>query len=123
MATPNLRTMDIPALLNLQGRVNEVLSQRRTELQKQLALLDGSTGTIGRGRRAVSKLKGIKVAPKYRGPSGETWAGRGATPTWLVAAVKDSGKKLTDFLIDKPAAVVRKKRRAKNNKFAFTLFD
>jgi DNA-binding protein H-NS len=113
MATPNLRTMDIPALLNLQRRVNEVLSQRRTELQKQLALLDGSTGVIGRGRRAVSKLKGIKVAPKYRGPTGETWAGRGATPTWLVAAVKDSGKKLTDFLIDKPAAVVRKKRRAK----------
>jgi DNA-binding protein H-NS len=45
---------------------------------------------------------------RYRGPSGETWAGRGAKPRWLVAAIK-GGKKLDDFLIDKQ----RKKRRSK----------
>jgi DNA-binding protein H-NS len=32
---------------------------------------------------------------------GETWAGRGATPRWLVAAMKETGKKRDDFLIDK----------------------
>jgi DNA-binding protein H-NS len=42
------------------------------------------------------------VPPKYRGPSGETWAGRGARPRWLVAAIKE-GKKLEIFLIDKSA--------------------
>jgi DNA-binding protein H-NS len=40
------------------------------------------------------------VPPKYRGPNGETWAGRGAKPRWLVAAMK-KGKKLDSFLIHK----------------------
>jgi len=43
-------------------------------------------------------LKGRKVPPKYKSPSGETWAGRGAKPKWLVAAIK-KGKKAEDFLI------------------------
>jgi DNA-binding protein H-NS len=68
------------------------------------------------GRRVVrgggSALKGRKVPAKYRGPSGETWAGRGAKPRWLVAATK-GGKNLDDFLIDKSARKRRKKRRSK----------
>jgi len=49
----------------------------------------GSTAeTARRGRR----LKGRKVAPKYRGPNGETWAGRGARPRWMQEAIKQ-GKK------------------------------
>ena len=63
---------------------------------------------VARGGRSV--LKGMKV-PR-RGPSGETWAGRGARPRWLVAAIK-GGKKLDDFLIDKSARKGRKKRRSK----------
>ena len=59
-------------------------------------------GKIARVARG-SKLKGKKVAPKYRGAGGETWAGRGATPRWLTAAIKE-GKKLEDFLIDKADA-------------------
>ena len=49
------------------------------------------------------KLKGRKVAPKYRNPQNrsETWAGRGATPRWLRAYIK-SGRKLEDFAIGKP---------------------
>ena len=57
-------------------------------------------------------MKGRKVPPKYRGASGKTWAGRGAKPTWLVAAIK-GGKKLDDFLIDKSARKGRRKRRSK----------
>ena len=64
---------------------------------------------VGRGGSG-SVLKGRMVPPKYRGPSGETWAGRGAKPRWLVAAIK-GGKKLDDFLIDKSAR--RRKRRSK----------
>jgi DNA-binding protein H-NS len=67
---------------------------------------------MGRGARIVrgggSALRGRKVPAKYRSPSGETWAGRGAKPRWLVDAMK-GGKKLDDFLIDKG----RRKRRAK----------
>lgn len=29
------------------------------------------------------KKAGGVVAPKYRGPNGETWSGRGLTPKWL----------------------------------------
>ena len=53
-------------------------------------------------------MKGKKVAPKYRGPSGELWAGRGAKPRWMVAAIKEGGK-LEDYLIDKAATTSAKK--------------
>jgi DNA-binding protein H-NS len=95
-----------------------MLHQRRAELEKQLermAVLGGVRVVRGRG----SALKGKKVPPKYRGPSGETWAGRGARPRWLVAAIK-GGQKLDDFLIDKSARKGRKKRRSKRWPF-FTI--
>src|SRR5262249_61873489 len=66
----------------------------------------------GRG----SALKGRKVAPKYkyRGPGGETWAGRGARPRWLAALIKQ-GRKLDEFAIDK-ALTARKGRMAKKTR-------
>jgi DNA-binding protein H-NS len=78
-----------------------MLVEHRVELQKQLeriALLGGAR--TARGGPRGSALQGRKVPPKYRGPSGDTWAGRGAKPRWLVAAIKE-GKKLENFLIDK----------------------
>jgi DNA-binding protein H-NS len=102
----NLSGMNVEGLMDLRERVEETLNRRRAELQQQLAALGVSQR---RGRRT---LKGMKVPPKYRAPSGETWAGRGAKPTWLVAAIT-RGKKLDDFLIDKSARKGRKKRRSK----------
>jgi DNA-binding protein H-NS len=99
--------MTVEALMDLRKRVDETLHERRAEIEKQLeriAVVGGRRVVRGRG----SVLKGRKVPPKYRSPSGETWAGRGAKPTWLVAAIK-GGRKLEDFLIDKG----RRKRRAK----------
>jgi DNA-binding protein H-NS len=105
--------MTVEALMDLRNRVDETLYQGRAELEKQLERMDALVG----GRKVVvrgggSALRGRKVPPKYRGPSGETWAGRGARPRWVVAAIK-SGKKLDDFLIDKSARKGRKKRRSK----------
>jgi DNA-binding protein H-NS len=104
--------MSIEGLMDLRKRIDEMLHERRAELEKQLERM----GAIAVGRRVVrgggSALKGKKVPPKYRSPSGETWAGRGAKPTWLVAAIK-GGKKIDDFLIDKSARKGRKKRRSK----------
>jgi DNA-binding protein H-NS len=104
MANVNLSRMTVEALMDLRERVDETLHRRRAELQQQLAAL-GVSRVVRGGRSA---LRGRKVPPKYRGPSGETWAGRGARPRWLVAAIK-GGKKLEDFLIDKRG----RKRRAK----------
>jgi DNA-binding protein H-NS len=53
------------------------------------------------------------VPIKYRDKAGNTWAGRGAQPRWLTAAIK-AGAKRDDFLVDKSAAKkTRKKTRRK----------
>jgi DNA-binding protein H-NS len=113
MPKVNLSGMSVEALMDLRKRVEARLVEHRAELQEQLesmGALVGGRRVVVRGRRSV--LKGMKVPPKYRGPSGETWAGRGAKPRWLVAAIK-GGKKLDDFLIDKSAGTGRRKRRSK----------
>jgi DNA-binding protein H-NS len=107
----NLSGMTVEALMDLRERVDGLLSERRVELQQQLERIAGPGGArVVRGGGSV--LKGKKIPAKYRGPSGETWAGRGARPRWLVAAIK-GGKKLDDFLIDKSARTGRRKRRSK----------
>jgi DNA-binding protein H-NS len=111
MAKVNLSEMSVEALMDLRERVDEMLLERRAELQKQLERIAVVGGTrVVRG--AGSVLKGRKVPPNYRSPAGNTWAGRGARPRWLVAAIK-RGKKLDDFLIDKSARKERRKRRSK----------
>ena len=106
-----LTGMTIEALIDLRERVEEALLKRRAELHRQIERIAGPHAVV-RGRGGGSALKGKKVPPKYRSPSGETWAGRGAKPRWLVAAIK-RGKKLDDFLIDKSARKGRRKRRSK----------
>jgi DNA-binding protein H-NS len=111
MANVNLSRMTVEALMDLRKRVDEMLVEHRAKLIEQLeriAVVGGTRVVRGGG----STLKGRKVSPKYRSRSGETWAGRGARPHWLVAAIK-GGKKLDDFLIDQSARKGRKKRRSK----------
>src|SRR5262249_11350366 len=110
MARVSLSGMTIEALMDLRKRVDETLHQHRAKLQQQLERMEGGGARVIRGGESCLKEK--KVPPKYRGPSGETWAGRGAMPRWLVAAIK-GGKKLDDFLIDKSARKGRRKRRSK----------
>src|SRR6516162_2575297 len=108
MPKVNLSGMTVETLMDLRSRVDETLHKRRAELEKQLERI----GVVGGGRvvrGGGSPLRGRKVAPKYRSPSGKTWAGRGARPRWLVDAMK-GGKKLNDFLIDKSAKRGGKRR-------------
>jgi DNA-binding protein H-NS len=87
---PSLKGMNVQALLSLRRQVDERLVELRTELEKQLAAL---TAKAPKG-----SMKGRKVPPQYRSRSGETWAGRGARPKWMVEALK-KGKKMESFLI------------------------
>jgi DNA-binding protein H-NS len=105
MPKVSLSGMTVEALMDLRKRVDETLRERRAELEKQLKAIVGGARVV---RSGGSALRGRKVPPKYRGPAGDTWAGRGARPRWLVAAIK-RGNKLDDFLIDKQ----RRKRRSK----------
>jgi DNA-binding protein H-NS len=114
MAKVNLSRMTVEALMDLRKRVDEMLLEHRAEIQKQIERMDRAIAVLTGPRDKVraSALKGRKVLPKYRGPSGETWAGRGARPRWLVVAIK-GGNKLNDFLIEKSGRKARKKRRSK----------
>jgi DNA-binding protein H-NS len=117
MAKAALSKLDVDALLKLRDDVDRQLSSRGRELEEQLSRLGMPQTGLGRGRRrGASPMKGRKVAIKYRDKSGNTWAGRGAQPRWLTAAIK-VGAKRDDFLVDKSAGKrtkkTRKKRRAK----------
>jgi DNA-binding protein H-NS len=118
----NLKSMSIDKLSKLKEQVDAALAtkvadERRT-LQAELSKLSRFGGSasrlkIGGGRRGT-------VAPKYRNPDNpaETWAGRGLTPRWLVAALK-SGKKLEDFSIgagSKTAAVKKTPKKVQKSK-------
>jgi DNA-binding protein H-NS len=103
-----LQSMNVDALLKLRAEIAIVLSYKRQELETQLQRL-GLDGHATRSPRI--SLKGVKVAPKYRGPNGETWAGRGAMPRWL-AALKKEGHKPEEFLIAKPAMTAASHRRS-----------
>lgn len=100
--TADLKNMDVDALMALRGDVENELKKRARDLERQLALLDGGEvkrrgrppGSVGR----VSALKGRAVPPKYRGPDGETWAGRGAMPRWLSGLIKE-GHSVEEYLI------------------------
>jgi DNA-binding protein H-NS len=117
----NFDKMDVAQLVQLRDEIETALDGKivieREELETRiaaLAALEGGRSKIVRagntrkrsGRRdrssaakaKVHPLKGKKAAPKYRGPNGETWAGRGLAPRWLTALEK-KGKKRDSFLI------------------------
>jgi DNA-binding protein H-NS len=94
MANRNLSSMSVDALLKLRADIEKTLSSRAAQLRSELSKLSGSS------LKAAHPLKGRKAPVKYRDRAGNTWAGRGAKPRWLVAAIK-RGKKVEDFLIGK----------------------
>jgi DNA-binding protein H-NS len=117
MARPQkLSLLSIDALLKLRDDIAAVLGRKADALKKEIASLGSDHANVGRtaiyGKKKKS-LRGRKVPIKYRDKSGNTWAGRGAQPRWLTAAIK-AGAKRDDFLVDKSAAKPgRKYRRRK----------
>jgi hypothetical protein len=56
--------------MDLRKRVDEILSKRRAELEKQLERMGVITSrVVGRGGGSGGALKGKRVPPKYRSPS------------------------------------------------------
>ena len=107
MAKTNLGSMSVEQLLQLRDDVGKELNRKTVVLRSQLARLGGE---IASSRGRGGSLRGKKVPPKYRDRAGNTWAGRGAKPRWLVAAIKE-GKKLEDFAIEKTATGRRRRKK------------
>jgi DNA-binding protein H-NS len=103
----NLSLLSVEALFKLRDDIAAALSRRAEALKKELVAIGSDYAEVGRiavyGRRPGSTLKGRKAPIKYRDKQGNTWAGRGAQPRWLTAAIK-AGAKRDDFLVDKSAA-------------------
>ena len=92
---------DILAKMNAFGiSVKDLQSRRGAKLSGGRASVK-ATKTAGKGgsKRALSKNAGTVVAPKFRGPNGETWTGRGLMPRWLSALVA-SGRTKDQFAIN-----------------------
>lgn len=113
----NLSVADLVALRDeVQAALAEKIGKELVALQKQIesltklesgsALLNGDgTGLPKRRTRRPRNENApprprAKVEPKYRGPTGETWTGRGRPPRWL-AALEATGEKRDTYLIPK----------------------
>ena len=122
MKSLNLKSMSAEALIDLRNDIDRVLTAKvsveRKELQAKLDKLDqfGRPGRGG-GKGRSHPLKGGKVAPRFRGPEGETWSGRGLRPKWLSALIAQ-GRKIEEFAIESAAAGVKavKKRSRRRSK-------
>src|SRR3977135_1882676 len=107
-----LSSLSVEALFKLRDEVAAALSKKADALKKELAAIGSDYTEVGGiaiyGRKKASSLKGRKGPIKYRDKAGNTWAGRGAQPRWLTAAIK-AGAKQDDFLVDRSS--VKKARK------------
>jgi DNA-binding protein H-NS len=97
----SLTTLSNEALCKLRDEIAALLNSRAEDLRRELYRLTGNTVAHSgetNGAAPASKAQRKKIAPKYRGPDGDTWTGRGIMPRWLNSAMKE-GKKREDFLI------------------------
>jgi DNA-binding protein H-NS len=111
----NLKKMSVAELAALRNEVQAALVAKieaeQASLQGQLDGLSrlANAETPRRRGRPAGKAAGAakpsngrrrtgKVPPKYRGPKGELWTGRGRSPRWL-AALEADGKKRDSYLI------------------------
>ncbi len=85
----------------LDKKINDARKEERSSaLAKAKALIaefDLTPVELGfdkRGRKPVRS----SVKPKFRSPTGETWAGRGRKPKWLDEALA-AGRKIEEFAI------------------------
>ncbi len=92
---------DILAKMSAFGITSKDLQSRKGGAKssgKGAAAKVGKAGGKNVSKRAPSKSAGTVVAPKFRGPNGETWSGRGLMPRWLSALVA-SGKTKEQFAV------------------------
>ncbi|UVO30554.1 H-NS histone family protein [Bradyrhizobium arachidis] len=105
MKMNDLKSMSVDELWNLHAKVSAALTQR---IATEKVILEERLRTIGAlekpTRPARERRPYPPVRPKYRNPKNpaQTWSGRGKLPRWLDPQLR-AGRKLDDFLIDRPA--------------------
>ena len=99
--SPEYDAMSIDELKAIQSAVQAALDAkieaRRQELLAELNSLGGAPAPVRKPREANGDARAA-VKPMFRGPNGETWAGRGQSPKWLVA-LESTGRNREEFRI------------------------
>jgi DNA-binding protein H-NS len=72
--------------------VKDLQSPKATKSAKGAKSGRVAKGAAVKAARAVRKPS-APVAPKFRGPNGETWSGRGLMPKWLTSLVAQGQSK------------------------------
>lgn len=111
MAKINLKPLSLAELKSLQLRVEKAIErqdkkQRENAIAilrakaKELGISLSDLGTVKPAKKAAPKkaTKPAKAAYRNTDDASQTWAGRGARPAWLKAALS-AGKTLDDFKI------------------------
>ena len=95
-----LKKLDTDGLLDLRDRIDELLSQRRRQLEEQLQKIDGRAPGSGEDARSNGQLK-FRVPPRYRSKMDPnvTWSGRGVLPKWMREEIKGTTLSKEDFRI------------------------
>ncbi len=75
----------------------DFLKKMKAEAAAAGLSLDDVLGRHPSGRRKRSDA-GVKLKPKFVGPNGETYTGRGPTPKWL-KDLEAKGQKRSKFLV------------------------
>jgi DNA-binding protein H-NS len=75
--------------------LNDLRSNRR---KPSVVKKSKPTGSVPRFGKSPKKRSTVKVAPKFKGPNGETWSGRGLMPRWLSALVAQ-GRAKDEFAV------------------------
>ena len=80
----------------LEKLIAEATKHEQSEALAQIRAIMDEFGIVsadlGSARKPNNAKKSGTVPPKYRGPNGETWTGRGRQPKWL-------GDNREDYLI------------------------
>jgi DNA-binding protein H-NS len=96
---PDFDSLSIPELRELitaaQGVLDKKVDARRAELEAELESLGGQKASPK--SKPVTEKRGT-VKPAFVGPNGESWAGRGATPKWLVE-LESKGKSREEYRV------------------------
>ncbi|WP_207539520.1 H-NS histone family protein [Sabulicella rubraurantiaca] len=107
MSVGELRQVVSTAERLIQRKAEDEKKALKEEIERKAAalgisvrdLFGGASQESGRGRgKSARKADGEGPAPKFRGPNGELWSGRGRMPKWIQVA-QAQGKAKDDFLI------------------------
>jgi DNA-binding protein H-NS len=80
----------------LEDAKQQVLDEMKSKFE-QLGLSYDEVMGLNRGRRR-RRDSGSTLAPKYRGPTGEEWSGRGFPPLWI-REIEEGGGDREDYRI------------------------